>query len=87
LSLLDLVAEDAFARGDLDEAGRLLDAAIATDPLEEQRYVRLSQALIAQGRSSRARRVLDHALAVAADLDVEPSAELRAVLAAVNAGG
>lgn len=85
LALLDLVANDALERGDLDEAGRLLDAAIATDPLEEERYVRLAKALVAQGRSGRAGTILDQALAVAADLDVEPGAELRAVLAAVRA--
>ena len=84
LALFDLVAEDAIARGDLDEAGRLLDAAIATDPLEEGRYVSLAQALIAQGRTGRAHRVLDQAVAVAADLGVQPGPELEEVLAAVR---
>ncbi len=86
LALLDLVANDALERGDLDEAGRLLDAAIAADPLEEERYVRLARALVAQGRTARAGTVLDQALAVAADLDVEPGAELQAALAVVGAG-
>ncbi len=84
LAMFDLVAGDALVRGDLDEAGRLLDAAIATDPLEEERYVRLAQALIEQGRSGRANAVLEQAVAVAADLDVEPSSELKAMLAALR---
>lgn len=77
LALLDLVAEDAIARGDLDEADQLLDSAISTDPLEEVRYVRLARALLGQGRVRRARRVADQAIAVAADLGVEPGDELR----------
>ena len=81
LALLDLVAEDAIARGDLDEAGRLLDSAISTDPMEEERYVRLARALLTQGRTRRAQRVVDQALAVCADLDVEPGAALGALRA------
>lgn len=80
LALLDLVAEDAIARGDLDEADRLLDAAISTDPLEELRYVRLARALLGQGRIRQARRVLDQGVAVANELGVEPGDELRALL-------
>jgi hypothetical protein len=45
----------------------------------------LARALVAQGRTGRAGKVLDQALAVAADLDVEPGAELQAVLAVVSA--
>lgn len=80
LALLDLVAEDAIARGDLDEAGRLLDTAISSDPVEELRYVRLARALMAQGRTRRARRVADQGLAVAADLGVKPGVELDALV-------
>jgi len=81
LALLDLVAEEAIARGDLDEADRLLDTAISTDPLEEQRYVRLARAMFAQGRARRARRVAEQGVAVAEDLGVEPGEELSALLA------
>ncbi len=81
LALLDLVAEDAIERGDLDEADRLLDSAISTDPLEEVRYIRLARALLAQGRTRRARRVADQGVAVASDLGVEPTPELQALLA------
>jgi DNA-binding SARP family transcriptional activator len=80
LALLDLVSEDAIARGDFDEADRLLDEAITVEPLDESRYVRLATSLIAQGRLLRARRVADQAVAVARDLGVEPSDELVALL-------
>jgi DNA-binding SARP family transcriptional activator/ATP/maltotriose-dependent transcriptional regulator MalT len=81
LALLDLVAEEAIVRGDLDEADRLLDTGISTDPLEEQRYVRLARALFAQGLARRARRVAEQGVAVAEDLGVEPGEELSALLA------
>jgi DNA-binding SARP family transcriptional activator len=80
LALIDLVADDAIKRGDLDEAERLLDAAISTDPLEEERYVRLARALLAQGRVRRARRVAEQAVAVAEDLGGEPGDDLAALL-------
>jgi len=80
LALLDLVADDAIARGDLDEASRLLDEAIAVDPLEEERHVRLGRALLRQGRSAAARRVADRAVALCAELDVEPGDELARLL-------
>jgi DNA-binding SARP family transcriptional activator len=77
LALVDVVADAAMAEGELDEACRLLDAAITTDPLEEERYVRLARALLSQGRPRRAQRVLDQGMAVAADLGVEPGRELQ----------
>jgi DNA-binding SARP family transcriptional activator len=84
LALLDIVAEDAIARGDLDEADRLLDTAISTDPMEEVRYVRLGRALLTQGRIRRARRVAEQGVAVAADLGVDPGHDLAALLAELD---
>jgi DNA-binding SARP family transcriptional activator/ATP/maltotriose-dependent transcriptional regulator MalT len=80
LALLDLVADDAIARGDLDEAGRLLDEAIALDPLEEERHVRLGRALLRQGRTAAARRVADRAVTLCEELDVEPGDDLARLL-------
>jgi len=80
LALLDLIAEDAIARGDLDEADDLLEASITADPLEEMRYVRLAQALIAQGRIRQANRVAEQGAAICADLGVEPGDDLAQVL-------
>jgi DNA-binding SARP family transcriptional activator len=86
LALLDVVSEDAIERGDFDEADRLLDEAIKVDPLDEVRYVRLARALIAQGRTRRAKRVADQALAIAADLGAEPTDELAVLLRDLEAG-
>jgi len=80
LALLDLVADDAIARNDLDEAGRLLDEAISLDPLEEERHVRLGRALLRQGRSAAARRVADRAVNLCEELDVEPGEDLARLL-------
>jgi DNA-binding SARP family transcriptional activator/ATP/maltotriose-dependent transcriptional regulator MalT len=87
LDLLDLVASDALERGDLADASQLLDAAIADDPLDESRYVRLARALLAQGRSQSAADVVRRAVAVAEELGVSPSDDVSAVLAAVESMG
>jgi DNA-binding SARP family transcriptional activator len=83
LALLDLVADDAVATGELDEAARLLDEAIADDPLEEIRYTRLARALLAQGRTRAARGVVERGMAAAQELGVEPHPDLVAVLGAI----
>lgn len=87
LALLDLVAEDAIARGDLDEADRLLDASIAADPMEEIRYVRLARALIAQGRVRQAARVTQQAVGICGDLGVDPGEELAEIVAQLGRFG
>jgi DNA-binding SARP family transcriptional activator len=76
LGLVDVVAADAIERGDLDEAVRLLDLAIEREPLEEHRYVTIAEALLALGRRSAARDVVERASAVLADLGVSPGPDL-----------
>ena len=76
LALVDLVAEAAAAEGSLDEAARLLDIGIASDPLDEQRYVRLGHLLKNQGRTAASRQVSQRGIAVFTDLGLEPSQEL-----------
>jgi DNA-binding SARP family transcriptional activator len=85
LALLDLVADDAMQHGDYDEAARVLDEAIAVDPLEELRYVRLARALLAQGRSRAALSVAQRGLTAANELGVSPSADLRELLSKIAA--
>jgi DNA-binding SARP family transcriptional activator/ATP/maltotriose-dependent transcriptional regulator MalT len=80
LALLDVVAGAALDDGDLDEAGDLLERAIAVDPLEEARYVELARALVSQGRPRRAREVVDQGVAVVADLGLAPGPALAALL-------
>ena len=84
LALVDLLADDAEARGDLDEAVRQLDAGSAIEPLDERRYVRAAQMLLVQGRRASARDVVRRAMAIRAELDIEPSAELRDLVAGVG---
>lgn len=85
IDLVDVVVDDCISRGELDEAARLLDVVTAEDSLEESRYVRLARTLLAQGRSRRARGVLRQAASLAAELNVEPSQELRSLLATIGA--
>jgi DNA-binding SARP family transcriptional activator/ATP/maltotriose-dependent transcriptional regulator MalT len=84
LALVDLLADDAEARGDLDEAVRQLDAGSAIEPLDERRYLRAARMLLLQGRRASARDVVRRALAVGAELDISPSAELRELVAGVG---
>lgn len=81
LDLLDVLTEDALARGDLAEAVQLLDAAIAHDPLEEIRYVRLADAYLRQRRSRSAADIVARGQVALEQVGLPPSAEL-AMLAA-----
>jgi DNA-binding SARP family transcriptional activator len=85
LALLDLVADDAMEHGDLDEAARVLDAAIEDDPLEEVRYVRLARALLSQGRTRAVLAVARRGVKAARELGVEPRRDLREVIASIAA--
>jgi DNA-binding SARP family transcriptional activator len=83
LALLDLVADDAAAKGDFDEAARLLDEAIASDPLEGIRYVRLARALLAQGRTRAAMNVAQRGASAADELGTVPSTDLRELISEI----
>ena len=76
VSLADLVAADSMARGDLDEAARLLDLAIAAEPLDESRALELCGLLTTQGRITMAKAVATRCMEVMSALNVEPSSAL-----------
>ncbi len=76
VDLLDLVAADAVERADHAEASRLLEQAVMLEPYAEERYVALARLLLVLGRPNSAQDVVNRGLAIATDLDVEPSAEL-----------
>lgn len=76
LSLIDIVADDSFARGDLDEGMRLLDLGIEHEPLEERRYLVAARALLAGGRRAAAREVVQRATGALGELGLPLSAEL-----------
>lgn len=84
LSLLDLVADDALERGDVDEAMRLLDTAIEREPLEEVRYVRAAEALLAAGRTAAAREVIARGANSLDEIGVRPSAAFAAISATLD---
>lgn len=79
LSLVDIVAEDALTRGDIDEGMRLLDTAIEHEPLEVMRYERAAQALVASGRRAAARETVLRARAALDEIGVAPSGELAVI--------
>jgi DNA-binding SARP family transcriptional activator len=80
IELLDVVAAAAAERGSLDEARYALEQAIEVDPYDESRYLRVAEHLIALGRREPAVRVLRRALAMLAELGVEPPPELRRLM-------
>jgi DNA-binding SARP family transcriptional activator len=61
LELLDLVASDASARGAHQEALTALDAAVAEDPHDTQRYSAIAEQLLALGRHATAQYLAQRA--------------------------
>lgn len=84
LELLDLLAEDAVDRGDVDEAIRLLDQAQAAEPLDEDRYVRAAELLLFQGRRGSAMALVERAAAVRGELGLDESPRLARLRAATS---
>jgi DNA-binding SARP family transcriptional activator/ATP/maltotriose-dependent transcriptional regulator MalT len=84
LELLDLLAEDAVERGDVDEAIRLLDQAQVAEPLDEDRYLRAAELLLFQGRRGSAQALVDRASAVREQLGLGESGQLTRLRAATR---
>jgi DNA-binding SARP family transcriptional activator len=61
LELLDLVAADASARGAHQEALTALDAAVAEDPHDTERYSAIAEQLLALGRHATAQYLAQRA--------------------------
>jgi DNA-binding SARP family transcriptional activator len=76
LALVDLVASDAIARGETDEALRLLDEAIAAEPLDQHRYQVACEVLVASGRVGSARTMARRAAAALEEIGVALAPEL-----------
>jgi len=79
LELLDILADGAEQRAEIDEAARMLERALDTEPYDEQRYVRLARLLSAQGRAGSALAALRRARAALDELGLGPSGELEAL--------
>jgi DNA-binding SARP family transcriptional activator/ATP/maltotriose-dependent transcriptional regulator MalT len=76
LELLDLLVEDAAERGEIDEAIRLLDRAMAAEPLDEDRHLRAAELLLFQGRRGSARTLVERAAAIRTELGLGSSPRL-----------
>lgn len=84
LELLDVLAADAEARGDVDRSVSLLSQAIEADPVDETRRVRLGWLLLGARRRSAAVCVVRAAEELARDLGLGVSPELAALRAAAR---
>jgi DNA-binding SARP family transcriptional activator len=69
-ALLDLLVADAESTADLDEALRLLERTIESDPYDEQPYLSACRLLLAQGRRAAAASMLARAGSVIEQLAV-----------------
>lgn len=76
LDLLDLCAEAAARRGDLDEARRMVQRTIELAPYEDDRYLRVAEILNEQGRRGAALSVIRRARSTLAALGLELAPQL-----------
>ncbi len=76
LDLLDLCADIAADRGDLDEVRRLVERTIDLAPYDDARYLRAASTMLEQGRRGAALAVLARARAVLDELGAPPSLDL-----------
>ena len=84
LELLDLLVEDASERGEIDEAIRLLDRAIAGEPLDEDRHLRAAELLLFQGRRGSARSLVERAAAIREELGLGASPRIERLRTATS---
>ena len=76
LQLLDLCADVAAARGDLDEMRRVVEMTIDLAPYEDERYLRAAPALLQQGRRGAALAVVRRARSALAEIGLKPPLHL-----------
>jgi DNA-binding SARP family transcriptional activator len=87
VDLLALCADEAAARGDLDEVRRLVVRAIEVDPYDDQLYVRAAAVLLDHGRRGEALSVLRRARVALGELGLDVPASLASLEARVRKGG
>jgi DNA-binding SARP family transcriptional activator len=76
LRLLDLCADAAAQRGDLDETRRIIELTIDLAPYDDERYLRAATALLEQDRRGAALTVVRRARAALAELGLQPPPRL-----------
>jgi ATP/maltotriose-dependent transcriptional regulator MalT len=82
LDLLDLCARAAALRGDLDEARRMVERALAIAPFEEDHYLEVARIFSDEGRRGAALSVVRRARDVLAPLGIDVPLELPGKVAA-----
>ena len=85
LQLLDLCADAAAERGDLDETRRVIEMTIDLAPYDDARYLRAASALLEQGRRGAALTVVRRARAALAELGLQPPVRLLSLEEAIVA--
>lgn len=86
LALLDAVAEDAAAAGDVSGAVRRWEEAMRLEPYDEVRYVAMARLLVQHARWGAAHAVLERADAALAALGLPESPALREVRGTLRRG-
>ena len=76
LQLLDLCADVAAARGDLDEMRQVVEMTIDLAPYEDERYLRAASVLLQQGRRGAALAVVRRARSALAEIGLKPPLHL-----------
>ena len=85
LQLLDLCADAAAERGDLDESRRVIERTIELAPYDDERYLRAAAALLEQGRRGAALTLVRRARTVLAELGLQPPVHLMSLEEAIVA--
>jgi DNA-binding SARP family transcriptional activator/ATP/maltotriose-dependent transcriptional regulator MalT len=76
LDLLDLCANEAAGRGDLDALRRTVERAIEFDPYDDDRYLKAVSTLLKQGRRGEALSVVNRARSAFAEIGLDPPRQL-----------
>jgi DNA-binding SARP family transcriptional activator len=76
LQLLDLCADVAANRGDLDDMRRVVEMTIDLAPYDDDRYLRAASLLLQQGRRGAALMVVRRARRALAEIGLEPPVHL-----------
>ena len=84
LELLELLADDAVERGDIDEAIRQLEAITAIEPLDAAPLIRAAELLLFQGRRGSAQPLVQRALEVNQQVNRLPDRGLARLALAVG---
>jgi DNA-binding SARP family transcriptional activator len=87
VAMIELLAIDAQRRGDIDEMVAYFERAIASDPYDEQHYLRAANALAELQRRGPAMRMIERAARMVDDLGLVPDPKLSALRRRLTATG